>query len=117
VGPSDLSKRPVTGLRGQMGPREETTGDEARQPYHKKEPAGFHDGEPSQVGMEGKHHGKTRSTPILRQNQTSVRPDTQIFSGKRAEWGPPKKPHESHRLAVARARFRPRGALDRRGGG
>lgn len=58
---------PARGLDGAGG---RCTGNEARKPYHKKEPAGFHDGEPSKVGMEGKHHGKTRSTRIIRQNQT-----------------------------------------------
>jgi hypothetical protein len=45
-------------------------------PYHKKEPAGFHDGEPSQVGMEGKHHGNGQPLPTQNQARAGFEPAT-----------------------------------------
>jgi len=83
----------------------------------KKSPPGFMTASPLKSGWKENTTGKPAAHPSY--DKTRRRSDQihRFFPGRGQSGGPPKKPHESHRLAVARARFRPRGALDRRGGG
>ena len=114
IGPQSKRLAASAGIEGAGG---RCTGNEASQPYHKKSPPGFMTSSPLKSGWKENTTGKPAAHPFYDKNRPSVSAYAQFFGGGGQSGGPPEKIPLTHRLIVARARFTPGGALDRRGDG